>query len=67
MRMYDPLKANILLTSMNTGMSCLKEPMVLIDCTMQLASHRDIKLYKRYSKQCFEIISASAMQSVISF
>jgi hypothetical protein len=50
----------------NTGISRLEEARVPLDRTMQLTSHRDIKSYKKYSKQRYENASACAMQSVMS-
>jgi hypothetical protein len=53
-------------TGRNTGISWLEEALVPLDRAMQLIGHRDVKSYKKYSKQRFENASACAMQSVMS-
>jgi hypothetical protein len=40
--------------------------MVPVDRAMQLTGHRDLKSYKKYSKQRFENASTYALQSVMS-
>jgi hypothetical protein len=48
-------------TGRNTGISRLEEARVPLDRAIQLTGHRDIKSYKKYSKQRYENASACAM------
>jgi hypothetical protein len=53
-------------TGRNTGISRLEEALVPIDRGMELTGHRDLKSYKKYSKQKDAIASAAAMQTCMT-